>query len=151
MSSATRSSPRTSYHTKPQFDTIYGYECAPGRARLPKDVRHPHRGRVIRGGAGNFRAEVGGGVSPVHCKVVFEDIFGFPGDHEPVRESARGLPLYPAKATLAALTASRWQADSAFASLVGSVTFVPGEPELYFEAMDSGAPEEGTMPRPPWA
>ena len=89
----------------------------------------------------NFRAEVGGGVG-ADCKVVFEDIYGFPGDHEPVRESARGLPLYPAKATLAALTASRWQADSAFAT---------GEPELYFEAMDSGAPEEGTMPRPPWA
>jgi hypothetical protein len=73
--------------------------------------------------------------------VVFEEIYGFPGDHEPVRESNRGLPLHPAKATLAALTAWRFRADAAFASLVGSVTFVPGDPERYFEAMGSGASE----------
>jgi hypothetical protein len=98
----------------------------------------------------NFRAEVGGAVGSKACKVVFEEIYGFPGDHQPVRESDRGLPFYPAKATLAAVTGSRSQADAAFASLLGSVTFVPGDPELYFEAMDSGAAERGTMPGPPW-
>jgi hypothetical protein len=80
--------------------------------------------------------------------VIIEEIHGFEGDHEPVRDSDRGIPLYPAKARIAALTGSVLWADEAFTKLIGSVTFEIGGPELYFDALDSTPPERGTIVPP---
>jgi hypothetical protein len=81
-------------------------------------------------------------------ELVIEEICGFEGDHEPIRDSNRGIPLYPAKARIAALTGSVLWADEAFTKLIGSVTFEIGGPELYFDALDSTPPERGTIVPP---
>ena len=81
-------------------------------------------------------------------ELVIEEIFGFEGDDEPIRDSDQGIPLYPAKARIAALMGSVLWADEAFSNIVGSVTFDIGGPELYFDALDSTPPERGTIVLP---
>jgi uncharacterized protein YoaH (UPF0181 family) len=104
----------------------------------------------------NFREQIGGGVSSSEgITLVLEEIYGWEDRSEPVdRPDVVGeppydlLPIYPAKATLAALTDSRLRADAAFSRLTGSLTYAVGEPELYFNAMEPGPSEEGTIVPP---
>jgi hypothetical protein len=93
-----------------------------------------------------FRDRIGDIVCPRGSDVVIEDIYGF--GHEPVRDSDRGIPLYPATATVAALTKVSGQAHEAFLNLVGSASFDIGHPELYFDAVEPGPVREGTIAPP---
>ena len=96
----------------------------------------------------SFREMVEDVYSPIGVRVVLEDIYDFegrPSDADP----GYIHPMYPAKATIAALTDTASQAEEAFSALVGSVSNAHLElSEISFDAMEAGEPEEGSIVPP---